>query len=308
MYEQKLTDKISLNFKGSGIYLIQIKEHKYVGSSFNIKRRLHEHKKDLKANNHCSSILQNSYNKYGIESVIISVLEFCGEGMRLQQEKYWINQLNADCNTIKDPTIYIPNINYNSKTTSKVIYQYDLNGNFIQEFPSVNEAGRSLNKNGSSISQVARKGHCYNKSAYGFLWSYEKVNKLPIYVNNSSKSKIKAINCFDIFTGEEFTFTSIADAVRILNKNIINFNSDCASISSIANRSKKSLGGYYLNRYLIKYTDQQKYCVGKTKLIYNYNTQNCYANKKIIAQQFNMNNAEINLALQDKKVFIYMGK
>ncbi|AGE56639.1 GIY-YIG catalytic domain-containing endonuclease [Acanthocystis turfacea Chlorella virus NE-JV-2] len=52
---------------------------------------------------------------------------------------------------------------------SKRVYQYDINGTFLQSFASAADAARSLNKSRSRISECAR-GDC--DSAYGFKWSY----------------------------------------------------------------------------------------------------------------------------------------
>ena len=52
---------------------------------------------------------------------------------------------------------------------SKVVYQYDLQGNFIQSFRSTKEAARVLNKSQGNISSAARGKR---KTAYGFIWSY----------------------------------------------------------------------------------------------------------------------------------------
>jgi hypothetical protein len=53
---------------------------------------------------------------------------------------------------------------------SKKVYQYTLDGTYVNEFYSSGEAARTLGKiNGSSIRKCAR-GDC--KDAYGFKWSY----------------------------------------------------------------------------------------------------------------------------------------
>jgi group I intron endonuclease len=54
---------------------------------------------------------------------------------------------------------------------SKRVYQYDLDGIFIDSFGSSREAGRYLEKDGSSIRECAR-GARRSKTAYGFKWSY----------------------------------------------------------------------------------------------------------------------------------------
>lgn len=58
---------------------------------------------------------------------------------------------------------------------SKKIYQYDLNGTYIQSFGSCGEAAGYLNKkDGSKISECAR-GEQYRKTSYGFKWSYDEI-------------------------------------------------------------------------------------------------------------------------------------
>ncbi|AGE56821.1 GIY-YIG catalytic domain-containing endonuclease [Acanthocystis turfacea Chlorella virus NE-JV-2] len=53
---------------------------------------------------------------------------------------------------------------------SKKVYQYNLNGMFVQSFASSEDAARSLNKTrGSYISECANGKH---ESAYGFKWSF----------------------------------------------------------------------------------------------------------------------------------------
>ena len=54
----------------SGIYCIEnlINHKKYYGSAMDIYKRISEHKRDLRKNNHRNVLLQNSYNKYGEEN------------------------------------------------------------------------------------------------------------------------------------------------------------------------------------------------------------------------------------------------
>ena len=53
---------------------------------------------------------------------------------------------------------------------SKVVYQYDLQMNFIAKYQSANEAGRVLGISPSLISSVCRGEH---KSTHGFIFKYE---------------------------------------------------------------------------------------------------------------------------------------
>lgn len=57
-----------------------------------------------------------------------------------------------------------------AKANSKTVYQYDLNGNFIQEWPSAYEIQRQT---GYKQGVICRCCLGKRKQAYGFIWSYE---------------------------------------------------------------------------------------------------------------------------------------
>ena len=62
----------------------------------------------------------------------------------------------------------------------KKVYQYDFNGEFIQEFDSFSEAGITVNNNKYSGSMI-RKSINKKTSAYGFQWREEKFDKIEPY-------------------------------------------------------------------------------------------------------------------------------
>ena len=57
---------------------------------------------------------------------------------------------------------------------SKKVYQYNLDGIFIDSFDSCREAALKLKKDHSAIGRCARGKY---KTAYGFKWSYTNLNK-----------------------------------------------------------------------------------------------------------------------------------
>jgi group I intron endonuclease len=66
--------------KTSGIYIIGSKTHPdrcYVGSTKNLQQRLIKHRNQLKYGKHHSPILQDHYNKYGLNDLTFSVLMYC---------------------------------------------------------------------------------------------------------------------------------------------------------------------------------------------------------------------------------------
>jgi group I intron endonuclease len=78
----------------SGIYMITCIENKkiYIGSSVNLTRRFSEHKRFLKKNDHYNSYLQNSWNLYGEESFVFSIIEKTKLEELMSREQYWIDK------------------------------------------------------------------------------------------------------------------------------------------------------------------------------------------------------------------------
>lgn len=58
-----------------GIYRIVINNKSYVGSSLDIKKRLRQHRRELRRDIHDNNYLQNLYNKYG--TATYEILEKC---------------------------------------------------------------------------------------------------------------------------------------------------------------------------------------------------------------------------------------
>ena len=86
----------------SGIYKLSAGGHIYIGSSKNLYARLAEHRTDLRENRHSNEFLQRVYNKNGIENMQVDIVEYCDPEIRLDREKFWIKEFNADMN-MQDP-------------------------------------------------------------------------------------------------------------------------------------------------------------------------------------------------------------
>jgi group I intron endonuclease len=211
---------LSKRYNYSGIYLIQIGARMYIGSSVGIGKRLLTHRSRLKNNKHENIIMINCFNKYGKEQCYFKVLEQCNENVLCEREKFYIDVLKPELNVELDP------VKQNGDYKTKKVYQYNKNGEFLKEYPGCAEAERTLDKSNSKISQCAIGKR---KSAYGYLWSYEKVDKL-VYQNNSSKAKAKKVSQYTMEGKFITTHNSIAEAVRVLGLQ----ENACTNISSAA--------------------------------------------------------------------------
>lgn len=244
-----LKDYIPKSLAVGGVYMIQIASHIYIGSSKNIRTRLICHRKMLREHRHVSR-LQTQYDKYGESEMYGSVLQNCTPENRLKVEEFWISALQPDMNRDKKPTnkpVYEP---WNNPGISKAVYRYSLEGEYIDSFPSVKEAQRQLKvKSSVLIAAAANPVNKVFKSAYGFLWSYIKVDSLPKYENHSKDAKRVPILVTEISTSKIMEFDCIADAVRTLFPGTNKFDALCATFSGCARGKGKTIKRLYTVKY-----------------------------------------------------------
>lgn len=81
----------------SGIYCIRnIENNKiYIGASSNLKVRRSKHFSELKKNKHSNSRLQNAFNKYGLDSFIFEVIEYCDKKDLAKLENFYVFTRNS---------------------------------------------------------------------------------------------------------------------------------------------------------------------------------------------------------------------
>jgi len=79
------------------IYCIynEITDKIYIGSTKNIYGRLKNHLIKLSKKQHENSYLQNTFNKYGIDSFHFNVLEYCKKDNLIKREQYYIDLYNS---------------------------------------------------------------------------------------------------------------------------------------------------------------------------------------------------------------------
>jgi group I intron endonuclease len=203
---QKVTKELK---EKSGIYcILNIVNNKiYIGSSKNLQERLTNHKIMLKNNKHYNNILQNSYNKYGEHNFIYNILEFCNIKDLIKKEQKFISNLDPYYNIIKNVT--------NLNITGKIIYQYDLNGNFLKKYDYIKHACKENDIHPSTICRFLNGEY---KKGGGFLWSLIYKDKVEPYkktIRNLSKNN-KSISIFK--DGKVIKiFKSVNECAKYLN-------------------------------------------------------------------------------------------
>lgn len=251
--------ELKWNLKQSGIYAIKNKANSkiYIGKSVNIYRRKYQHLAELKGNKHKNKYLQYSFNKYGEQNFEFYPIEFCNVSDLGVREYYWINHyksfnrnagynielLSEDGNTIRSYesinkmrlTIKENKDKYirrkgKDNPTSKEVYQYDLNGNYLKSFGSCHEAAEQLGckERFTAISKCARKE---SGSSFDFQWRYYKADFIEKYDVHSKMNMIrrennlklaKPIIAINLETMEEIKFNSISEAANKLGLHIAN--------------------------------------------------------------------------------------
>ena len=129
-----------------------------------------------------------------------------------EREKFWIKKLNT----------HVSLGGYNltwggeqcSDSIKKKCYQYTPTGEYLHEYSSIAEAGRAVNGKSNNIIKVL-EGKL--NIAYGYRWSFNKVNKLPSLTTNYT-GQAKPISQYDLNYNFIKSYPSVREAARTLNK------------------------------------------------------------------------------------------
>lgn len=252
------------------IYEASIGNNFIIGSSIQFEKRKKYYLHTLRNNSWSNSYVQDSFNKYGEENFKFRILQDnIPEDILEHVEDIWIGALcgraEDDIGGMNIRDAYRPrwsqvskdkiskagkgkkiseearlrNHSKRSKNMSDLfsikIYQYSLNGEYIDEFNSLSSAGKLLGVSAANISVSAKDNGI--KSSGRYLWSYKKVERLPAYNSNSGKHKIKIVYQYDLMGNfiKEWGST-------ILAGNTLGFN--YKNISLVCKGNRKSAGGF----------------------------------------------------------------
>jgi group I intron endonuclease len=240
--------------KKSGIYSIinTVNGKIYIGKTINLYHRKYQHFALLNSHRHTNEYLNASAKKYGADKFYYNVVEYCDESILGEREHYWIKHFDSN-NRDKGYNIDVINEDGTTKRdwssskkmsetikknggrkalmgadnpTSKTVYQYSLDGEYLNEFGGAHEAARVLGLPDmfTRISHVARKKI---GQSLGYQWRYEKLDSVEPYIDNvvitnrkNAESQRKPIVAIDLGTDEETTYESLLTASKLLNLTI----------------------------------------------------------------------------------------
>lgn len=177
-----------------------------------MKQRMTNHKNDLRQNKHRNTYLQRAFNKYGEDSFDFDTLENHDPEFCVPMEQFWMNTLNVCnrsfgyniapvagnslgqkrtaqqklniSNSLKGKRVGSLNPNYGktwseetrekiaNSSRNKAVLKLDLNGNILEEYKSLAEAGKKNNLYSDQIGKVCNnKPNCF--TAGGFKWIFK---------------------------------------------------------------------------------------------------------------------------------------
>lgn len=190
-----------------GIYKIEnlVNGKIYIGQSCNLTARIAEHKLSSRYNNpnkaEYNYPLSRALRKYGLKNFSFKIIEYCELSELDEKEKYWINYYDSYKNGYNGTLGGKTGPNYKEFP----VYQYDLFGNFINEYSNIYEAAYKNNIFIGHLRNVLKEKPRH-KTAKHYQWKKEKYDKI-----DSIFPKIE-ITCFSLKGEKIIDYSSFEEA------------------------------------------------------------------------------------------------
>lgn len=158
----------------------------------------------------------NAIQKYGWENFQVEILEEVPLDVINETEIQYILYYDT-VNVKKGYNIMQERYDYLASFKRIPVYSYDeKTGEFLEEYPSIAEAERSMGVHYGSIRRVI---NLPNKHAKNRLWRTERFDKVEVIPNNIQPNSIK-VYMYDSITGDFLQeFNSVREAARITGYN-----------------------------------------------------------------------------------------
>lgn len=297
------------NCKKTGVYKIYhiIKpEIYYIGSAASITKnrtgilnRWICHIKDLKLKKHRSTYLQRVVDKHGLEGLRFEILEFCEPEKCIEREQYYLDLYQPfgknGYNTAKiagnsNLGVKVP---FEKRIGCKKVCKYDLDGNFIETYISVNEAARQNNTQASAILDVCNYKRKFNNN---YLWRYfnetKEQNITPLDKNNKRNIKKKEIYCY--FDGV-YRFKGNINEILLKVPDKKNTILNCIQKNIITTKTR------WLYRY--DYYDKLNFIHTKSYIYEILETNEIFTNKKKLAKKLGISFDKLRKLQKNLTVF-----
>lgn len=209
-----------------GVYLIwhtARPSRSYVGSTRDtFKSRWARHLTNLRCNRHGNPKLQQTVNSLGVEGIRMVVLQECKPEWAYSIEQYWINTIDPWYNIIMSVNDFCYKTVKNRK---KPVIQYDRNGYFLREYPSISFAAKNMKSKKSLISNPCYNGGIH-KECY---WRFKNGKDYPLKVRIKRSKKPKGKYVLQYTKKGNFLkeFSSLGSAARSVKGTAKGVRSSC---------------------------------------------------------------------------------
>jgi len=281
-----------------GIYLISDKARKrnYIGSTNNLYKRINSHIRGLCTNSHANNFLQNHYNKYGLDSLEVTILEIYEEKVShkilLEREQYYLDiYYGKTCfNAFKNVTFLVDNPEIRRKCKIAVSKNWEDNYEELSKIVSKNliaaRASQKLKKERGEVRVAPNKGRKTSKevrikqSISAIKRGRQESTTVSIYKYNLNGNYIDEYSC-------------IRDAARECNNNFKSASNirDCA-----AGGRDKAYG------FVWRYTKENTLILNFSLIDIVENTVTQYLSLRDIAKVIECNNSTVSRAVSYNKI------
>lgn len=207
--------------KKVGIYRIDCVSNGsfYIGSASDMRKRWASHRHHLRKGIHDNPHMVAIYKKYGMDSLVFSIVEYCERSALLEREQHYIDTLCPDINIVR---VAGSTVGHKRTETQKLqqqlkqgrrIYQiHPETGVIVNEYTSAIRAGIALQKSHSEIGRAAKQGK--NNTVGGYLWAYVDEWKPENFVPTALRTRRKVMG-IDA-EGNEVVYLSARHAAHAL--------------------------------------------------------------------------------------------
>ena len=256
-------------------------------------------------NGYKSQVFGKAIEKYGWNNFSHEILkEVSTKEQAYELERFYIQKYHSNDNkfgynvTAGGETI---SGSYNLPSMSVPVYQYDLEGNFLAEYPSMMEAERITGINNSAICACCKGIHHYTKK---FIWSYDKYDKIQ-GINPKEmryeliiKKQEKKVYQYDLDGSFIVQFRSVKEASKATGVNYGDI-SDCC-----INPNRRQAGGYIWSYTYSEQIEPYRRKIGRKK-IYQYSKQgiliNIYNGYREVVDKYDISQSELYNACRKTK-------
>ena len=206
----KMSEKIC------GIYKITnlVNGKVYIGQSQDIYSRWKEHK--YARNKRECFALYGAFKKYGLDNFSFEIVECCPFEQLNEKEIYYIAQYHSyvgdaksnGYNMTKGGALSFTHVGNDDQ--GKVVYQYDLKGNFVAQYRNQHKAVKAVGLKGiASITRAIKE----EGTAGGFQWRETYFDKIPPFQKKYKKKTVYQYSKFGDFIKEHENTDKAAEEV-----------------------------------------------------------------------------------------------